>query len=136
MNICSEGPFTPFPPWIYVCSSIQRSLIRNDLDLGKLLPNQIFRKSSKLENKWILFADDGFMLQKKGLAQSAKILLVPPKCGLFTVAPCKVIALNLFCFIFVIISSLISFISLSIVVAFLDLKDNSDKFFFTFHYRL
>ena len=27
MNICSEGPFTPFPPWIYICFEIQQSLI-------------------------------------------------------------------------------------------------------------
>ena len=27
MNICSEGPFTPFPPWNYVCFSIQQSLM-------------------------------------------------------------------------------------------------------------
>jgi hypothetical protein len=27
MNINSEGPFTPFFPWIYVCVSIQQSLL-------------------------------------------------------------------------------------------------------------
>ena len=27
MNICSEGPFAPFPPWIYVCFSIKQSLV-------------------------------------------------------------------------------------------------------------
>ena len=26
-NFCSEGPFIPFPPWIYICFSIQQSLV-------------------------------------------------------------------------------------------------------------
>ena len=26
VNICSEGPFTPFPPWIYICFEIQQRL--------------------------------------------------------------------------------------------------------------
>ena len=40
-----------------------------------------------------------------------------PNNGLFSIAPCKVITVNLFCFIFGTISLLLFFISLSIVIA-------------------
>ena len=62
-----------------------------------------------------------------------KILLVPPKFFflLFSIynSPFKVIALNLICLIFGIISMLLSFISLSIVIA---LEGDNDKFFLIF----
>ena len=49
-----------------------------------------------------------------------------PNNGLFSIAPCKVITLNLICFF-----------SLSIVIAFPNIaKVNSDKVFFTFFYCL
>ena len=40
MNIFSEGPFTSFPPWIYICFSIQQSLVSKPAFLTESYDNR------------------------------------------------------------------------------------------------